>query len=117
MTELCSLKEILKRLSDHFDGLATEVFHIEHALGGEIDRTVPNDPEIITRLQRLDFLRQTLEDVAILMLRLSKAHDGALDPKLMSKVRLDSTKDLLASVRNSPAVIINQDTVGDVDLF
>lgn len=118
MSENLSLSALLARVSVQIDGLATEVHRIEHAIGDELALTAAQGSQTITRLQRLDFLRQSLEDLALLFLFLSKDHDGVLECDLADKMRLDVTKALIKERRPFGAGLLPDDWVmGDVDLF
>jgi hypothetical protein len=118
VTENLSLSALLARLSGHMDGLATEVHRIEHAIGDELGRTAAQGAQTITRLQRLDFLRQSTEDLALLLYFLSKDHDGTLDRDLAENVRLDVTKALIKDRKSSGINLLpDENTMGEVDLF
>lgn len=112
-----SLSDLFVRMSDHLDGLAAEVHAIEHAIGDEMDIVVAQDGETIMRLQRLDFLRQSLEDMALLSNFLSKDHDGILQTNLAQQMRLDVTKRLICGGEPPSDKIRQEDAIGDVDLF
>lgn len=116
--ENLSLSDLLARLSNHMDGLATEVHRIEQTLGDAFGRTTAEGAQTIMRLQRLDFLRQSTEDLALLLHFLSKTHDGMLDRNLANMVRLDVTKALINDDGSGSAELLPQEHVmGDVDLF
>lgn len=113
-----SLSDLLGRISVQMDGLASEVHRIEHAVGDELALSGPREAETITRLQRLDFLRQSMEDLALLFHFLSRDHDGVHAPDLASKLHLDVTKALVDDNWHVDTTFMpNEKTIGDVDLF
>lgn len=116
--ENLSLSDLLARLSNHMDGLATEVHRIEQTLGDAFGRTTAEGAQTIMRLQRLDFLRQSTEDLALLLHFLSKTHDGTLDRNLANMVRLDVTKALINDDGSGSVELLpHEHVMGDVDLF
>lgn len=107
-----SLQDILSRASEHLDSLAEEVLAVEHALGEELGQ-MPQKPGNIGRLQRLDYLRQSLEDAAMLMHILSKEGQSGVADDVQGKLRLETTRALLRSgVSTAPAA-----AAGQVDFF
>ena len=96
---LVPVSDILGRLSDHLDMLAGQVLATEEAVGSALREDHARLENAMGRLQSLDYLRQSLEDCAILTLSLAAQQNGEnglvsidqLDPKL----RLETTKDLL----------------------
>lgn len=113
-----ALNGVLERLSNHLDGLADEVHQIEHAVGEELGSADYNGSENIMRLQRLDFLRQSLEDMALLTLGLSHAEQGRVDIAMTQKLRLDASREvLLHALRTVKPPTLGGKTRGDVDLF
>ena len=105
---------ILARMSDRLDALADDIHQIEQTIGGDIDGTQAKSFQVIRRLQRLDLVRQSLEDLALLSLTLSRDPGADLDCGTISKLRLDVTRTLL---RPDTATRSSAVTVGDVDLF
>lgn len=108
----------LQKLSVHLDMLAGQIFEAEEAIGsllapGSQTQTLP-----ITRLQSLDFTRQSLEDCALLLHFLSSDKSAALvnianSSALQDKLKLAVTKDLLTNHH------INDDpqSKGEIDFF
>ncbi len=116
--ETLSLTDLLAGVSGQMDSLASEVHQIEHAIGDELVVMSAQGAQTITRLQRLDFLRQSLEDLALLMHFLSKNHDGYVEPGIADKLRLDATKALLQERRSARTRFPPDDRIlGEVDLF
>ena len=107
--------EVLRRLSEHLDGLAAEVLQIEQAIGEDLGDGVSRAAATITRLQRLDFLRQSLEDSALLVLLLSRAE--RVPEAMQGKLRLDTTRALLACDQRRVPPSFPLRSSGDVDLF
>ena len=113
---------ILHRMSRHLDDLAARVYHVEHAIGDEFSTSGPQATATIQRLQTLDLLRQSLEDLSLLVLFVSQT-DGIESQnvkgieKLANRLSLDATKALLTP-KFCPA---RRGTLpfeeGDVDLF
>lgn len=123
MTDASSLPElglstVLARVSASLVSLADLVHGVEHAIGAELGPgTASLSAGNITRLQHLDLVRQTLEDLSILSMALAKDSDGVVNTHIAEKLRLAATKQLLAaqvspSLSNEPLA----DT-GTVDLF
>ena len=105
-------QQILRRISDHLDQLAEEVHAIEHALGAEVSN-LSRESSTIKRLQRLDFLRQSLEDTALLMHFLATEQPDQAQPDIARKLRLDTTRALMAT----DAAAGEAPGLGEVDLF
>ena len=116
-----SLKDVLGRLSRHLDILAEKALTIEDAVSGLIEDREPGSREVFEGLQSLDYIRQSLEDLAVLC-HLLKAHLSAdlAEPfdavTLASNLKLRDTQNLvikpsLKSGNNSAKVS------GDLDLF
>ena len=116
-------RSVLFDLFTHLDELARRISEVEEALCGLF--TEPgtlNGHDAITKFQALDFVRQALEDCAVLV------HHMALEPgahnsqyfgngkMLLAKLKLEATQSLLtpklaSGKKRSPA----QD--GGIDLF
>ncbi|QJF51175.1 hypothetical protein [Roseobacter ponti] len=125
MTEPCSEGEtvgkILARVSGHLDALAAQVFTIEQAVGATVLRSGNTSGATITEIQGLDFLRQSLEDMALLMHLLNKReqaqNSGDSDlQRIAQRLKLNSTQKLLSSevCQNRQ---IETETSGELDLF
>ena len=117
-----SLSGLMKKLSCHLDTLADQTHIVEHALSDQRCPTTQQHPIVITQLQSLDYLRQSLEDLAMLTLIIGKSGYGddlpsALVTEVLQKVTLNDTKALL---RLSDALVTaphNNIGIGDLDLF
>lgn len=113
---------VLHRMSAHLDDLAARVYHVEHAIGDDLLGAGPQAASNIQRLQTLDLLRQSLEDMALLTLYLSQCSDLSMlqvkQPQILAdKLSLDVTKSLLmARLVPSPSSYTSESN-GDVDLF
>lgn len=91
---------ILHRMSSHLDDLAARVYHVEHAIGDEFSTSGPQAAATIQRLQTLDLLRQSLEDLSLLVLFVSQSDDLCGQSvneinQLANRLSLDTTKALL----------------------
>ncbi|MFK7835806.1 MAG: hypothetical protein AB8B60_06270 [Sulfitobacter sp.] len=104
-------------MAKHFDLLADETHQIEHAIAEELAGDRTTIPRNITRLQRLDFLRQSLEDMALLTLILSKHTQGELPNDMAQKLRLEATRTVFRSAITPTAPVQADEAAGDVDLF
>ena len=112
---------ILGQLSDHLDGLAAHVFELERMLGDGLKPTKFSDFSTITKLQSLDYLRQSLEDVALLTCFLSESvtespMNEIQTTSLSEKLRLKSTQMLLKG-KVAPAFGQGDAHDGDPDWF
>ncbi|MEW9921881.1 hypothetical protein AB2B41_19915 [Marimonas sp. MJW-29] len=112
-----TLGGVLGRLSEYLDGLADEIHAVEFVIGEELGSGLSQATSGITRLQRLDFVRQSLEDLAILTLALSRQSKGDLPPGIGAQLRLDATRHLLRSKSRSHWAVAQDESLGDVDLF
>lgn len=112
-----ALEVILQRVSDHLDALAGEVHSIEHVIGSELSLTSGQSAQSITRLQRLDYLRQCLEDLAMLTLLLSNTSEGSVCQSLAKKLRLATSKDMFKSGKVPQLEKADDGTLGEIDLF
>lgn len=113
----------MKRLSGHLDGLASEVHRVEHAIGEDMFPSQVIGGAAITQLQSLDYLRQSLEDLALLTHFLGQndvegdGRSGWQDPARVSgQLRLHSTRALFGAARQDSGVRATG-VVGEVDLF
>lgn len=112
-----ALSLLLQRLSAHFDGLAGDVFEIEQVIGNNFNQEDLKKSDTITRLQRLDFLRQSLEDLALLAHYICSETTGEVSSALSEKLRLDTTKLLLEPDKARKIRPVESDTRGELDLF
>ena len=101
------------RLPVHFSTLADHVAKIEEVLA---DAGAQGD-EAIVRAQRMDFVRQSLEDLATLARAWEKAADWADLESALPHLRLASSRALLAT--GTASRVYMQETLreGDVDFF
>ena len=115
------LETFLSRVSDHLDLLAAQVHDLEEAIGSAVLDN-PNAVQVeITRLQGLDYVRQCLEDLALLttvfenQLTESGFEFSNID-SVRSKLKLEITKGILCNESgNGP--VSEKRAVGDFDLF
>lgn len=116
------LETVLSNISSHLDQLAGRIYDIEETLG---ETLATNKAEIssITKFQSLDFIRQSLEDCAMLVHLLSTHAPPAASSidnssQMASRLRLDVTRSLMVAPANDPSAFEKNDAdVGDVDLF
>jgi hypothetical protein len=112
-------ESVLSNVSLHLDALADRIMVLEETVckslavvGGELNNSR------VTELQSLDFLRQSLQDLAVLihLMDLHAPYDAAdqlpLD-KVTSKLKLAATKELL----HKSSHLKNLSSLGDVDFF
>ncbi|MDG1169245.1 MAG: hypothetical protein P8N14_08600 [Sulfitobacter sp.] len=111
------LRPLISGVSAHLDILAAEVLAIEHILGEEGVIGVVQTPDTITRLQRLDFSRQSLEDLALLTNIISPDIQGLTSTDLAQRLRLDVTKHLLDIEIGQDIPLSATLEQGDIDLF
>ena len=102
----------------HLDQLANQVVRVEHTLFEDLAIDLSGDANAIRELQNLDQLRQSLEDLALLTLRLGVPFgQTALPPVLCEKItqglKMQDTKALLAF---GPVGVAKTDC-GSVDFF
>ena len=110
-------RTVLARMSWHIDALAEEVHAIEHAIGEELTGREGQSTVTIIRLQRLDYLRQSLEDLAQLSLCLSASGDEIEAEAAVAKLRLASTRTLLGDPVAADEPPLRKAASGDLDLF
>ena len=116
-----SLEEVLSNVSSHLDHLAERIYEIEEALGNSLASDQTETPSI-RKLQSLDFVRQSLEDCALLAHFLSSIAPGnrpsQIDVNEVSdKLKLGATR-LLLSPKNYDTVSEKRKSMrGDFDLF
>lgn len=108
------------RLSSYLDKLASQVFDLEQNIGSAVWSSNAPAPETITNVQLLDYLRQSLEDLAMLTLLLGRSDQlETVFVELNSiseSLKLDTTKSVL---RGMPVVEFGSkvDDRDEVDLF
>lgn len=110
------LNELLGDFSGQLDKIAVQVFHVEEAIAGVLSDGRTTDFSVITKLQSLDYIRQSLEDLALLSYLLKKQGIKAkIDVQgLVSKLKLEETTRLLEGNRPHQA---NGPSFGEIDLF
>lgn len=110
----------LTRMSSYLDKLAGQVFDIEETIGQAVERDAVAEPPTITNLQALDFLRQSLEDLALMSTLLGNSAKGAINlaelDHLSRKLRLKATRSLLTGEEQKDFGA-NRQTIDDLDLF
>ena len=114
---------VLSRLSAHLDRLSCQIYDVEEALG-----KIWAEPGAgagasasVTRLQSLDYVRQSLEDCALLVHYLGKtSHVNELSNEcagdLRGRLKLNTTQNLVIPFNSPKSSGQNADT-GGVELF
>lgn len=115
------LTAVLQLMSHHLDALAGEVHQVEHAVGDGLG-DMPQGSGTIKQLQSLDFLRQSLEDLALLTLCITRAGTfGALSDaqadRIAQKLKLAATRALMEATNATAEPAAVDRTSGDLDLF
>lgn len=111
-----NMNEVLANLSRHLDIIAGQIFEIEEAVGLLVEQEKKMDNSIIARLQKLDFVRQSLEDISILS-HLLKREDCSIQIEIDSivpKLKLEGTVRILTGSNQS---VIDTCHQGDIDFF
>lgn len=108
----------LERLSNHLDMLAGRIYDVEAELGSLLSTTDGSESLSITKIQSLDFARQSLEDCSILMLMIKRHSKIDFNLKidldsLDENLKLDSTRQLIIAKKVNHSV----SKEGDFDLF
>lgn len=116
MTTL-SVPDLLRRLSSHLDSLAAEVHAVEVTIGDEMGVGSALEAGSIKRLQRLDYLRQSLEDLALLNHFMADQSSGEVAESVGSRLRLATTKTLLKPEPPQLQPVLTNSADGNVDLF
>ncbi len=109
-----SPNNILNRLSDHLDMLAGQILSMEETVGDALRGETNDFAASVSKLQSLDYVRQSLEDCAVLALIIAKTQENGMAPQaqqLREKLKLQSTKELI-----SPAAG-NKQKFGEFQLF
>lgn len=94
------LSLVLARLSAHLDKVAEQVHEVEAELGTLLSVRQSEIHKSISKIQLLDFVRQSLEDCALLTHFLSTSAafnnlDNETARTLSAKLKLSATQDLL----------------------
>lgn len=111
-----NMNEVLANLSRHLDIIAGQIFEIEEAVGLLVEQEKKMDNSIIARLQKLDFVRQSLEDISILS-HLLKREDCSIHIEIetiVPKLKLEETVRL---VTGSNQFVTDTHLQGDIDFF
>ena len=117
-TESIDISEVLHRLSNHLDFLAGRVFEVEQELGSLLTKANSSEEISITKIQSLDYTRQSLEDCSLL-LQVLRTHSnsgleaGANFGTTAGKLKLKSTESILNPNTQSSESHIS----GQVDIF
>lgn len=114
--DLC-LKVLAARLSAHLDMIAGQIYDIEKDLGMVLSGKSTSEAISITKTQRLDFARQSLEDCALLMHLISSPQTNELGSvhdveKIAARLKLETTQGLMRSDDTKP-----DPASGEIDLF
>ncbi|GFE51778.1 hypothetical protein So717_35310 [Roseobacter cerasinus] len=114
------VSKIQARLSQYLDKLSAQIFDVEETIGQSIGLLQSPDAQTITNLQALDFVRQSLEDLALMLLLLSQSEKSVLNAsdlcKLSEKLKLEATRAILdGDSKNYSDQTSN--TPEDLDLF
>ena len=117
-----ALSDVMIRLSDYLGTLGAQVRDLEHEIGEELCAKTPQLAQVITNLQSLDYLRQSLEDLARLALLLGHAEGTGSLPfpiaaEISAKLTLNDTKVLVCSRKIPAGSETSNDGSGDLDLF
>lgn len=119
-TEIDLIQDILNRVAEYLDKLSGQVFDIEGTVSRTISVNGISDDSAIKNLQSLDYLRQSLEDLALLAVTLGDSKIGPLSDDVIEgvkqKLKLKSTRTLLDEV----PLCKTRDTdfrCGEFDLF
>lgn len=107
---------VLDRLSEHLDMLAGQIHTTEEAVGDALSGDTSDFSNSVSKLQSLDYLRQSLEDCAMLTLILANSHAKKFYPdvdaqQLCTKLKLETTKELVLPIAGKTHAL------GDVQLF
>ena len=109
---------ILERMSAHLDRLAAQVYDIENAVGAAMVAGADGSDALIRDFQTLDFLRQSLEDLALLSLLLGQIGEGLPEEpaSLSSRLKMEVTRLIVMGSLHRDGSQPFDDT-GDLDLF
>ena len=109
---------VLERLSAHLDRQAAQIFDLEQTVAAHFSEAGEPADDAIVEFQTLDFLRQSLEDVSVLVLLIAQySQVNMSNPEhLARKLKLDSTRTVLLG---SVGVGFEVDDIGsgEVDIF
>ena len=110
--------DVLARISRHLGSLAAHVLHIEEAISGGCSTLKQPDAKAIRKLQSLDFLRQSLEDMETAVSLIARDDVDQNCRSLRWKIgietlKLESSRQIFLSDDGSVDLIRS----GDVDLF
>ncbi|MDW3221888.1 MAG: hypothetical protein R8G34_03215 [Paracoccaceae bacterium] len=119
-TEAILAEDILLRVASYMDSLAGHVFDIEETLGDTVSTQLAGDHVAIQNLQVLDFLRQSLEDLAMMALILrdpkTRPFTDETIKKAGNRLKLKATRNLLDGTTAGESKV-NLDNLGELDLF
>ena len=112
----------MQNVSEHLSSLADQTHALEHTVGQQLCHQALQNTSAITQLQSLDYLRQSLQDLAILTLTLSESGCcGHLYPKttkdILQKLNLHDTKALVCATHASVACDLSDTNQSDIDIF
>ncbi|WP_299498523.1 hypothetical protein [uncultured Roseobacter sp.] len=120
INEVDHAKIILKRIAVYLDGLAGDVADLEDTVGDVVKVKEVQDERAIKNLQSLDFLRQSLEDLAFMAAAFGESNENesseAVIKSTTSKLKLKSSRLLLGDTSDAPAKS-GKNGLGELDLF
>lgn len=110
------MNEVLANLSSHLDVIAGQIFEIEEAVGLLVVQRTEMDSSTIARLQKLDFVRQSLEDISILS-HLLKREEFSIEIEIESIVPKLKLEDTVRILTGSNLFVADIRQKGDIDFF
>ena len=115
------LSGVLERIARHLDALAGQIYGVEDTLSSALAVVPDKEISSLTRLQSLDYVRQSLEDCALLvhLIRQCPTTEGFSTGNALAitqKLKLDSTRAILGPAYNQNRENLGPE-VGDLDLF
>jgi hypothetical protein len=116
------LSIVLRQISSHLDGLSIQVQGIESTFGAQLNPGAPPQSGLITQLQSLDYLRQSLQDLAVLLTHLSEVEGMNTVPfgqisKINGILKLSDTKAILMPQVETAGFGKDGSSFGTIDLF
>lgn len=110
------LNEFLGDFSNQLDRIASQVFHVEEVISELLSARAATDYSTITKLQSLDYIRQSLEDLALLahLLKIQNLEAKIEVNRLLPRLKLEETARLLERKNNKQRPAQSN---GEIDLF
>ena len=103
--EACGSRILLSQLSHELAEMESALSGVQEALSELVERSVP-EPDMIRRLQTIDAITQTAQNLAWVLAAMAQCHPASPDAELIrAKVGMKDVGNRLAGAVSDPAAV------------